>query len=214
MIRVAAVLLTVAGFMLSAVTLAAPGGGGQGGAGGAGIGGAAGGLGGTGGLGGGGSAGGLDPLADADGDGYTIAAGDCEDGDSSIHPGADELCNGLDDNCDERIDEISDVPLYLDADGDGYGAGALVWVSCEEAAAQHSTSNADCDDQNPNASPGRDEACDDGIDNDCDGFADEGCMPQHDSGDGNLIAHGVSALLLAGWLGLSAWRRRRRLGQP
>jgi hypothetical protein len=42
---------------------------------------------------------------DADGDGYTVAAGDCDDNNADVHPGATETCNNLDDNCDGNIDE-------------------------------------------------------------------------------------------------------------
>lgn len=41
---------------------------------------------------------------DRDGDGYAFC-NDCDDGDSTRHPGAPELCNGYDDNCDGQIDE-------------------------------------------------------------------------------------------------------------
>ena len=36
---------------------------------------------------------------DADGDGFA-AGQDCDDGDASVHPGAPEVCNGADDDCD------------------------------------------------------------------------------------------------------------------
>jgi hypothetical protein len=39
-------------------------------------------------------------VQDADGDGYTVCAGDCNDADASIHPGAPDTCNGIDDDCD------------------------------------------------------------------------------------------------------------------
>ncbi len=50
---------------------------------------------------------------DADGDGFTTCQGDCDDGNPAIYPGAVEICNGRDDNCDGRVDE------GLDADLDG-----------------------------------------------------------------------------------------------
>ena len=40
-----------------------------------------------------------------DNDGYTTDEGDCEDNDPDINPGATELCNEVDDNCDGTIDE-------------------------------------------------------------------------------------------------------------
>jgi len=92
-------------------------------------------------------------LEDADGDGYT-QIDDCDDSDASIYPGAEELCNGIDDNCDQQIDESFDL------DGDGY-------TSCDT-----SDNPADCDDESDITYPGALEACD-GEDNNCDGFADE-----------------------------------------
>jgi Cys-rich repeat protein len=42
---------------------------------------------------------------DADGDGFTIGQGDCNDQDASIHPMAPELCDGIDNNCSGIVDE-------------------------------------------------------------------------------------------------------------
>ena len=36
---------------------------------------------------------------DADGDGVTASAGDCDDSDAEVFPGAPERCNGVDDDC-------------------------------------------------------------------------------------------------------------------
>ena len=97
---------------------------------------------------------------DADGDGYT-AEEDCDDGDPNSYPGADELCDGLDNDCDGLVPDDE-----ADADGDGISG-------CD----------GDCDDADPANYPGNAEACD-GTDNDCDGVADNGLTVDAD-GDGH-----------------------------
>ncbi|MFT4976357.1 MAG: hypothetical protein ACI8S6_002254, partial [Myxococcota bacterium] len=54
-------------------------------------------------------------LVDNDGDGV-IADIDCDDDDAAVFPGAEELCDGLDNNCDGAIDEdAADASiLYVD----------------------------------------------------------------------------------------------------
>ncbi len=46
------------------------------------------------------------PCLDADGDGYTTCAGDCNDGNAAVHPGAAETCNGIDDDCNGVVDDV------------------------------------------------------------------------------------------------------------
>jgi hypothetical protein len=105
--------------------------------------------------------------------GYAPEAGDCDDGDPLINPGADEICNGIDDDCDDSIDEDAvDATLwYEDGDGDGYGDPATVIASCDTVLGLVSEGG-DCDDSAPAIHPGADEYCD-GVDSDCDGELDE-----------------------------------------
>ena len=60
-------------------------------------------------------------FGDADGDGYSDEEGDCNDGDASINPAAEELCDEIDNNCDGEIDEDVTTTYYFDSDEDGYG---------------------------------------------------------------------------------------------
>ncbi|HEV8122584.1 MAG TPA: MopE-related protein, partial [Candidatus Polarisedimenticolia bacterium] len=89
--------------------------------------------------------------ADFDGDGFTACGGDCDDNNAAIHPGATEVCNGVDDNCNGVRDEG-----FPDADGDGFTA-------C----------GGDCDDTNPLVHPGVAEICN-GLDDNCVNGIDEG----------------------------------------
>ena len=65
---------------------------------------------------------GVDPFADVDGDGFTLD--DCDPTDDVVHPGAPEVCNGRDDDCDGAIDEGLTCAGNPDPDGDGLDAVA------------------------------------------------------------------------------------------
>lgn len=91
---------------------------------------------------------------DQDGDGYTCSEGDCNEHDPNINPGATEVCDGTDNNCNGFVDEGFD----RDADGVSICAG-------------------DCDDEDAEVYPGAEEKCN-GVDDDCDGIRDNcpGCV--------------------------------------
>ncbi|MFN7142260.1 MAG: MopE-related protein, partial [Myxococcota bacterium] len=97
---------------------------------------------------------------DFDGDGWTTNAGDCDDEDAAIHPGATELCDAIDNDCQGGVDEGFDV------DGDDYR-----------------TCDGDCDDADPTRHPGAPED-EDRRDDDCDYLVDEGTPAFDDDGDG------------------------------
>lgn len=46
-----------------------------------------------------------DPNQDWDGDGQTENAGDCNDNNIDVYSGAEEICDGIDNDCDEIEDE-------------------------------------------------------------------------------------------------------------
>jgi large repetitive protein len=105
--------------------------------------------------------------------GYATSSTDCDDTDFDVNPTADELCNGIDDDCDSDIDEddaLDAKTWYLDHDGDHYGLESSVVVSCTQPAGYVSVTE-DCDDDAVDVFPGADEICDD-LDNDCDGTVD------------------------------------------
>ncbi len=112
-----------------------------------------------------------DPM-DHDGDGWTSDQ-DCDDIDPAVNPGAVEICNGADDDCDGLLDDADpDVAdpyrFHADVDGDSFGDPLLSAVAC--AAPTGFVDNAsDCLDSDPTIHPEADEVCDDGLDNDCDG---------------------------------------------
>ena len=69
---------------------------------------------------------------DLDGDGY-LAPDDCDDEVPSVHPGAEEVCNFVDDDCDGEVDGEGAFEAdrwYLDADGDGVGGSTAGPLSC------------------------------------------------------------------------------------
>jgi hypothetical protein len=130
-------------------------------------------------------------FADTDGDGYgdhavwtgacSVPSGyveddtDCDDATAVVNPGADEVCNDVDDDCDGETDgsDASDVTVwYIDADSDGYGDSTVTDSACD-AASDYVSDDTDCDDADAMINPGAEEVCEYFTDEDCDGTIDE-----------------------------------------
>ena len=101
---------------------------------------------------------------------------DCNDANVFVFPGAPEICNNIDDDCDGGIDDDAlDAQIaYVDYDFDGWGAAAV--ATCAFTLPYGYTdlvlTPGDCDDFSPSVNPGTDELCN-GIDDDCDGDVDD-----------------------------------------
>jgi hypothetical protein len=117
----------------------------------------------------------LSLLTDSDGDGFSPADGDCDDGDDLVYPGASESpADGVDQDCDGT------EACFGDEDGDGYGDGVVLGgLDCADPGV--AAVGGDCNDDDPAVSPLAAEGVADGVDQDCDGFED--CYTD-DDGDG------------------------------
>ena len=100
-------------------------------------------------------------------EGYVTSGEDCRDDDPSTFPGAEERCNGLDDDCDGVPDDGITTAWFADADGDGWGAGVAL-EQCD-APTDYVDRDGDCDDDDGSIHPGADDPAGDGLDTDCDG---------------------------------------------
>jgi hypothetical protein len=109
---------------------------------------------------------------DTDGDGYSVEGGncgpvDCDDTDPAVNPGADEVCDGKDTNCD----------------------GTRAWNDYDTDQDGYAVCNGDCDDQDAARNPDAVEICGDAIDNNCNNSIDEaGCICPDADGDGHPAA--------------------------
>ena len=98
--------------------------------------------------------------------GFTVDNSDCDDGNSSIFPGGTEVCNDLDDNCNDLVDDgLEFFNVYQDNDGDGYGSE--ITASTCEMLNGYALNAGDCDDANAFAFPTAVEVCGNGVDDDC-----------------------------------------------
>ena len=108
-------------------------------------------------------------------DGWVEDNTDCNDAHGAVNPAADEILgDGVDQDCDAQ--EL----CYEDLDDDGYGSENHAWIADDgagvydcEATANASLNWSDCDDSDAAVNPDAAEVCDSGVDNDCDGLADD-----------------------------------------
>ena len=122
--------------------------------------------------------------------GYVLQSGDCDDNDAGIHPDAEDICDGIDNNCNGAFDEDGDFStFYKDADGDGYGDPNISISLCIQPNG-FVRQGGDCNDNNPDINPEQVEICD-GLDNNCDGAIDEDTCAEYYgrvwSDNGNFI---------------------------
>ena len=103
--------------------------------------------------------------------GHVLDDTDCDGAEPSIYPGATEECDGIDEDCDDSIDEGVATTYYADTDGDGYGDASSTQDACTVPSG-YAADSTDCDDDDGDIHPGATETCDD-EDEDCDSTVDE-----------------------------------------
>ena len=110
---------------------------------------------------------------DDDGDGVPEDEGDCDDSDPTSYPGAPELCDLRDNDCNGILDDLEVHSYYFDSDGDGFGGArtATPFSGCESLPAGYVESGADCDDTDASIFPAT-TADGTASDSDCDGEID------------------------------------------
>jgi hypothetical protein len=162
--------------------------------------------------------------ADADGDGYTVADGDCDDTDANVHPGAEEICDGKDNDCNGQMPEDD-----IDQDGDGYppcsgdcddedplvspGVAEIPYDGIDNNCSEGDFTDVDqdghdwegvdggddCDDNNQDVYPGADEIAGDGLDSNCDGFDDIPLGSYCADDDNTMTVPGLTQFNLSSW---------------
>jgi len=135
--------------------------------------------------------------------GYVAQAGDCDDSKATVNPGATEVCDYLDNDCNGQIDDVEDAPTwYRDGDQDGYGDPYVTVENCWLVGG-YTDKAGDCDDEDPEVNQSAKEIwiqdgsifdyCADEVDNDCNGQIDESDFDCQDM-DSDGIENGIDAI--------------------
>lgn len=107
------------------------------------------------------------------GNSYSTNNLDCNNSNANIRPNAIEVCNSIDDNCNNLIDDgLTFVNFYIDSDGDGFGAGTAT-NTCANPGVGYVANNTDCNNANAAIRPNAIEICN-GVDDNCNTLIDDG----------------------------------------
>ena len=82
--------------------------------------------------------------------GHVPRCGDCDESDPAVHPGMDEICDGVDQDCDGHVDDdaLDATTWYPDVDLDGWGSTSGAVDECTTPTG-YTTTTGDCDDGDP-----------------------------------------------------------------
>ena len=134
-------------------------------------------------------------------EGFAAQKWDCQEDNPEIHPGAAEVCDEVDNDCDGEVDEATAADAktwYPDGDGDGYGQDRGEIVSCVQPQEGYIQEGGDCDDRDPTRNPSATENCATALDENCNGIDNEedafGCTDFYADADGDGFA-GTAACL-------------------
>ena len=136
-------------------------------------------------------------------DGVAECESDCDDDDDNRFPGNPEVCDNVDNDCNDEIDDgLTFFEVFPDEDGDGFGDDTKAELVCEQPEDTVLTGG-DCDDANAGISPDMEDIFNNDIDEDCDGVDAEGC--------GCSTVNPGSSAALGLFLSALALIRRRRV---
>jgi len=118
-------------------------------------------------------------------EGYVAQNGDCDDSNAAVNPGATEICDGIDNNCDGDTDEDVTVTFYRDNDGDNFGDPNNTMQGCGIPPEGWVLWAGDCNDNNVEVNILAQEVMGNGMDDNCNGLEDAADVRYIDAdGDG------------------------------